>query len=362
MKKSHISAIAMVLVVAAWIASGQFGGHEAAAEGENAATPEASPSKQEGRLTVRGRVSVAQPRAGEVTLRGRTEALRTVHLMAETEGRVIEVPVEKGTMVREGTVICRLATEDRAATLAEAKATLRQRELEFAAATQLSAKGFASQTRAAEAAAQLDGARAMVSRMQVELARAEIRAPFDGIVEERPAEIGALLMKGGACATLVDPDPMLVVGQVAERDVALLHVGDLGHARLVDGSEVKGKVRFVGKTAQATTRTFRVELEVPNPDALLKSGLSADIGLPTPPLPAHLVSPAVLTLDDAGRVGVRTVDADGIVAFVPVTPVASTAEGMWITGLPERVTLITVGQEYVKAGEKVDVALEGPQS
>jgi multidrug efflux system membrane fusion protein len=361
MKKSYISAIAMVLAVAAWIGSGQLGGHEAAAEGETAAKLDDA-AKAEGRLTVRARISVAQSRAGEVTLRGRTEALRTVRLMAETEGRVIEVPVEKGAMVREGTVICRLATEDRAATLAEAKATLRQRELEHAAAMQLSAKGFASQTRAAEAAAQLDGARAMVSRMQVELARAEIRAPFDGIVEERPAEIGALLMKGGECATLVDPNPMLLVGQVAERDVALIRVGDAGHARLIDGTEVKGQVRFVGKTAQATTRTFRVELEVPNPDALLKSGLSADIGIPTPPLPAHLVSPAVLTLDDAGRVGVRTVDADGAVAFVPVTPVASTAEGMWIAGLPERVTLITVGQEYVKAGEKVDVALEGTQS
>jgi multidrug efflux system membrane fusion protein len=362
MKKSYISAVAMVLVVAAWIASGQFVGTEAAAEGEAGAKPDAGAAKPAERLTVRARVSVAQPRAGEVSLRGRTEALRTVRLMSETEGRVVDVPVEKGAMVRAGTVICRLATDDRAAALAEAKATLRQRELEQAAATQLSTKGFVSQTRAAEAAAQLDGARAMVSRMEVELARAEIRAPFDGIVEERPAEIGALLMKGGECAALVDSDPMLVVGQVAERDVGLIHVGDAGQARLVDGTKVEGRVRFVGKTAQATTRTFRVELEVPNPDARLKSGLSADIALPTPPQPAHLVSPAVLTLDDSGRVGVRTLDADNVVGFVPVTPVASTAEGMWITGLPERATLITVGQEYVKAGEKVDVALEGPQS
>jgi multidrug efflux system membrane fusion protein len=313
-------------------------------------------------MTVRARASVAMPRAGEITLRGRTEALRTVALKAETEGRVVGLPVEKGALVQEGTVICRLATDDRAATLAQARATLRQRELENSAATQLAAKGFTSQTRAAESAAQLDGAKAMVQRMEVELSRAEIRAPFDGVVEERPAEIGALLMKGAPCATLVDSDPMLVVGDVAERDVSLIRVGQEGHARLIDGTEVAGHVRFVARTAQATTRTFRVELEVPNPDANLKSGISADVGVPTPAIAAHLVSPAILGLDDAGLVGVRTVDATGLVAFVPVTPVASTPEGMWIAGLPERVTLITVGQDYVRAGETVSVVMEGPQS
>ncbi len=382
MKKSHLTAIGMTLAVVAWIASGQFGGHPADAEapsnpgaadahpvdahpvgaaaGETAAA--APGTVAGGRMTVRARASVAMPRAGEITLRGRTEALRTVALKAETEGRVVGLPVEKGALVREGTVICRLATDDRAATLAQARATLRQRELENSAATQLAAKGFTSQTRAAESAAQLDGAKAMVQRMEVELSRAEIRAPFDGVVEERPAEIGALLMKGAPCATLVDSDPMLVVGDVAERDVALVRVGQEGRARLIDGTEVAGHIRFVARTAQASTRTFRVELEVPNPDASLKSGISADVGVPTPAIAAHLVSPAILGLDDAGLVGVRTVDAAGVVAFVPVTPVASTPEGMWIAGLPERVTLITVGQDYVRAGETVSVVMEGPQS
>lgn len=382
MKKSHLTAIGMILAVVAWIASGQFGGHPAEAEpnttasstapqppdGQTAGTPpaEATPATPgvvaNGRMTVRARASVAMPRAGEITLRGRTEALRTVALKAETEGRVVALPVEKGALVREGTVICRLATDDRAAALAQARATLRQRELENSAATQLAAKGFTSQTRAAESTAQLDGAKAMVQRMEIELARAEIRAPFDGVVEERPAEIGALLMKGAPCATLVDSDPMLVVGEVAERDVSLIRPGQEGQARLIDGTRVSGHIRFVARSAQPTTRTFRVELEVPNPDAALKSGISADMGMPTPAIAAHLVSPAILGLDDAGLVGVRTVDAAGVVAFVPVTPVATTPEGMWVAGLPERVTLITVGQDYVRAGETVSVVMEGPQS
>ena len=73
---------------------------------------------------------------------------------------------------------------------------------------------------------------------------------------------------------------------------------------------------------------------------------------------AHRISPALLALDDSGGVGVRIVDARHVVQMVPVNVIKDDAQGVWVTGLPETATVITVGQELVGAGDRVDVAYE----
>jgi membrane fusion protein, multidrug efflux system len=172
-------------------------------------------------------------------------------------------------------------------------------------------------------------------------------------VEKRAAEIGNFLNVGDPVATVVDFDPILVIGQVTERDVPRVKVGMTGTARLITGDVLQGKIRFIGATADEQTRTFRVELEVPNPDKHIIQGLSTELRLPVADLPAHLVSPAILTLADNGDIGVKTLNAENIVEFHPVTIVADGPDGIWLAGLPEKVTFITVGQEFVQPGQKV---------
>jgi multidrug efflux system membrane fusion protein len=137
-----------------------------------------------------------------------------------------------------------------------------------------------------------------------------------------------------------------------------------GTARLVTGESVAGKVRFVGSSADAKTRTFRVELEVPNPGRSIVQGASAELHLPVADLPAHRVSPAILTLAENGDVGVKTVGPGNTVEFHAVTIVATEADGVWLAGLPPSVTFITVGQDFVTAGQKVEPVPESapPQS
>src|SRR3546814_20669342 len=81
--------------------------------------------------------------------------------------------------------------------------------------------------------------------------------------------------------------------------------------------------------------------------------MTAEIALPLSATQAHRVSPAVLTLSDKGEIGVKAVDADNRVVFHPVKIVDTDGEGTWVTGLPEQVTLITVGTEYVGPGDSV---------
>ena len=130
-------------------------------------------------------------------------------------------------------------------------------------------------------------------------------------------------------------------------------MGDSAQVRIGNGVEMVGRVRFVSRAAEATTRTFTVEVEVPNPNDILSVGLTAELRIPANKVMAHRVSPAVLTLSGEGAIGVKIVDANNEVEFIPVTIVADTTEGIWLVGLPEMITLITVGQEFVVVGEAV---------
>ncbi len=353
MKRSYLTAILMVLVALAWIGSGLFASEppppaeDAAATTDEATTP-----------TVLVRLSEARNREVVLSLFGRTEANRQVDLKAETEGRIVDLPVEKGTRVTAGTLLARLSMDDRQARLAEAQALLQQRQIEYQAAEELAEKSFRSKTKLAETRAALQSARAAVAAARLDIAQTSIEAPFDGVLDARPAELGAYVAIGDPVVTLVDPDPLLVVGEVGERDVRHLSVGDVATARLVSGEEVTGVIRYISVVAEAPTRTFQTELEVANPDHRLAVGITASLRLSLHTEQAHLLSPSALTLADDGRVGVRALDDDDRVIFLPVRIVDDTPDGMWVADLPERVRLIILGQEFVKAGQKVRAVTE----
>lgn len=363
MRKSTLLALLIAAVAALWVLSGQYGslvGLAAKPQPEPAGSVAERLASQEGGdelPAVRVAHSTAQPRTREIVARGHTQANRQVELKAETAGRIVELPLDKGARVKQGEMIARLSADDRTARLAEAKAMVRQREIEFEAARKLADKGWRPETQFAVDQAALTVARAKVEAMRVEIEKTEIRAPFDGVIERRAAELGAFLQEGDPVATIVDGDPLLVVAQVTQEEVGALKRGDPGRATLVTGETVEGRIRFIAASAEPETRTFRVELEVANPDFALRDGVTAELRLPVQSVLAHRLSPASLTLDEAGVVGVRTVGPDGVVAFTPVEVLADAPEGVWLVGLPPEADVIVVGQEYVRAGDRVRAVL-----
>lgn len=295
-----------------------------------------------------------------VILRGRTEATRQVEIRAETSGRVISEPLDKGSFVEDGDILCQLAPGTRRASLEEARARLLEAEINARAAEQLSLDGFASQTRAAGAQAALQSAQAAVAAAEEELERLSIRAPFAGLMETDSAELGELLQPGALCATVIRLDPIRLVGFVPETDVDKIENGAPAGARLTSGREIVGQVSFVARSADPATRTFRVEVSVDNPDLTIRDGQTAEIAIAASGTDAHLVPGSALTLDDGGRLGLRTVDEDSRARFVPVEVVRDTREGMWVIGLPERADLIVVGQEFVIDGVRVEPRFRAP--
>lgn len=367
-RRSYIVAAVIFLVLVVYVGSGAFGsapkqqgnnGDKATASAANGATDNGkpgSPAETTTVPTVKVRTIKSETRHQDHVIRGQSEALRKVVVKAETAGKVAAIRADRGAHVKSGDTICELNVDERMAMLKQARAVMKQRQLEFDASRQLKDKGFRSETALAGDQAQFEAAKAQVERMEKELDDTKLRAPFDGIVDARMADVGDYLAPGQPCAMVIDQDPFLIIGQASEKDVGAINKGDAGWALLVTGERVEGKVRFVAKSADAATRTFRVELEIPNRDGAIRDGVTAEMHVTGESVEAHRVSPAILSLNEKGAIGVRIVDDKHKVRWEPVTIVADTAEGVWISGLPKSVMIITVGQDFVSPGQVVNVA------
>jgi multidrug efflux system membrane fusion protein len=350
MKRSVYLSIGLLGAVTAWMLSGSLVG--ASRNDKPSPMPEAAP---ESRL-MKVRVAVLQSGTvtREVVVQGQLEPRRRVEIRAETAGQVRELSVEKGARVAKGDVIVRLAEDDRVAQLARAEAEVESRRLDLSASEKLGSKGMQAQTQVKAAQAALAAAEAELERLRIDLEHTSISAPFDGVVETRAIELGSLLERADPVVELVDASVLKAVGHVPQQSAGSLALGQTVKVRLLDDRTAEGRITYLARVADSGTRSFRVEAEVPNPDGTLFSGVSAELRIAVAEETGHFLSPAVLTLDDSGRVGVKAVDEEDRVAFFPISLVRSEADGVWVSGLPERVRVITEGQGFVIAGETVE--------
>ncbi|MBO6520134.1 MAG: efflux RND transporter periplasmic adaptor subunit [Rhodospirillales bacterium] len=349
MKRSFLLAVVLTVIAVAWIASGMLGenaevAHETVAE-RNAHESETI------RVRVADFTAVDHPRTLIVT--GRTNAIKDAEIKAETAGQVVARPARKGTVVEKGTVLLELAMDDRAARLREAEARVGVARITYEASKDLQRKQFESQIKLAESNAELAAAEAALAAIRLDIQRTKIRAPIDGFIDQLLPGPGDYVSAGEQVAMVLDLDPMRVIVHVTERDVDYLKVDDLATIRLPSGREIGGTVHYISRTANEVTRAYRVDIWVDNPDASLPSGMTAEVRLNGGSRKAHQIPSSALTLNDLGQLGVRTVVGGDTVSFQPVKLLDDAPDGAWVAGLPDQVTVITVGQEFVVDGQKV---------
>lgn len=347
--KSWLISAAMAVAVALWLASGQFG--------DTAETLTTSVVTDAGRNASKNAVRVRTQSAARVmrtiTVNGKTAPARTVELSAETDGRVVYIGANRGASLDRGDVIARLDERDRTARLAQAEATVKQREFEYEGRARLKSASYVSEAQLQEAVALLEAARAELTRARLDLGYMTIRAPFGGALQSRIVEVGDFVKRGDPVAIYVDNRTIIVSANLSEFDARFVAVGDDADASLATGEKVRGKIRYVAPVADEATRTFAVELEIDNSDGALRVGGTAELHIPAEEIFAHRIAPSLLTLDDAGNVGVKIINEDGLVEFVVADIVMSSSDSVWLAGLPLTATIITVGQGYVANGSVV---------
>jgi multidrug efflux system membrane fusion protein len=360
LSSSLMWALIFTLLIAAWVVTGEFKGGSAL-KSDGVSIAEQNKSATEGKaFRVRTAEFPIVDHPEKLVIRGRTLAGKEVEIRAETAGLISRLGVKKGEFVKKGDLICQLEDGGRTAALFEAKALLAQTEGDFKASQTLKRRGHTAGLKVLQNKAAFDRAKASLLRAELDLERTKIKAPFDGYIDRLPSKTGSFLSVGGPCATLVSLDPLVVIGAVKERDIGKLRKGREGIAHLVTGVSVKGEISFIAARAENETRTFRIDLLIPNKDGTLKSGVTADIEIPLAPKRAVKLPPSILTLNDSGKVGVRVVSPGQAVKFYPVKILSEEASGIWIEALPPRSKIITVGQDFVKPGQKVE-AVQDPK-
>ncbi|MBF0195247.1 MAG: efflux RND transporter periplasmic adaptor subunit [Magnetococcales bacterium] len=350
MNKSIFSAIAILLLLVAWMLSGPSAKAGASSQDGKAAKEVVKPI-----MKVKVHITRGEDMERFVTVKGQVEPLRSVTIKAETQGRIIKLPVNKGVRVAAGDLLAELSMNDRKARLSEAKAMVVSAERDLAVTNKLVKQKIKATNQLNSDEAKLAAAKARLEQIRWEIGNTVIKAPYAGVLNERPVELGAFLQVGDPVGTIVDDLTLLLTAQASQLAVIELKLGQSVEATLINGVVLKGVLSYVSTIAQKGTRSYRIEARVANPKHLAYTGLSATLKLPVGKTVAHKISPSALGLDALGRLIVKGVDKQSTVMVKTVELLRRERDSMWVSGLPMEFNLITLGQEYLAEGEKVEV-------
>ncbi|OMH25650.1 efflux RND transporter periplasmic adaptor subunit [Motiliproteus sp. MSK22-1] len=350
MKRSSLLALAIFSVAALWMLTGSFRTSLSAGEGESQAT-----KAEENKVRVQVETLTATEIARQLTLQGQVDPYRTAALRAETSGRVVKLPTQRGERVKAGQLLVQLSVDDRNARLAQAKALLLQRKSDLAASLSLQSKGLKAKTHIIQEKALVAAAEAELEQIRVELKNTQILAPFDGVLDQRPLELGDFVDRADQVATVVDDSKVLLTAQIPQRSLSKLVLGQQVNGRLITGREVTGTLTYISTTAETETRSYRIEVETPKPLNERWIGLSVSLVVPVERVRGHHISASLLNLNSSGELVVKILNTDQKVSILPVKIIRSEDDGVWVSGLPEEVTIITLGQGFYQQGETVQI-------
>lgn len=345
-KRPWLIAIAISLLLVLWLISGS------SFKAQETATADA-PTEKQGLTKVEVQWLEASPMQRQHVVQGQIEAWRRVELRSQISGTVTRLDQDKGNPVKQGQLLLSLSTDNRPAQVAKGEADVRQRAADASAAERLRERNLVSTNELIRLQSELAKARAELDLARIQLSNTQISAPFAGVYDERMVELGDFVQPGQSLLTLVDISLLKVSAQIAQQEVTHLTLGQSVRVELLDGRELQGELHFIAAAAEPGSRSFRIEVKVDNPQALRLAGASATLHVQTGEALAHRLSPALLSLDKAGRHGVKWVNEQQQVQFTPVQLISVDNQGAWVSGLPNKVALITLGQGFVEPGQQV---------
>jgi len=410
MKKSIFIATFILLLVVGWIGSGQFSNNVIAQDENSEEVSEVETSYSENSesdeftFSVETKIFTSSLIDQSIELQGQTIHNKKIDVKSETSGNINSIEFSRGDNVSENSEMLTISLEDRKEKLLSAQKDLerlskeiilneknrdnllRQNverielyDIEYASAKQLIDKGLSSKSKLSLASfnlanakadredikikfestlasleAQITNVKSVLKNIKLDIDKTSIKAPFDGIISEKMVEETEFISVGTPLFSIIDLDPIKIEGYLSEFDVNKVSVGTKAFIEDSNGIKKNGIISFISPSAETSTRTFEITIEADNKDLSYKSGITTKIIIKGSELKAHKIPPSILTLLDDGTVGVKAVDNENMVTFYPTKTIKDTIDGMWVSGLPEKVNLIVSGQEYISIGETVN--------
>jgi multidrug efflux system membrane fusion protein len=351
MNKSILMAICLTGLLIVWMLSGN----------NNSATPLESTKEtvKNELMSVVITPSIAQLVSKKITVQGQVEANRIISMKTEISGKVTELPKTLGSRVKQGEVLVKVGLKTRLTDREEAVARVQFQKQELAAAKTLFERKLESGNRLSREKANLAAAKATLEKIDYEIKNASIIAPFAGVFDRRYVELGDYLDKGQAVVSLVDDLQLKITAMVPQQQVENLRLGQTVIATLINGEELTGPLNFISATSDKNTRSYRIEVLIDNSDLRRIVGMTASLTIPVNKTHGHLVSASAISLDKQGRLQVKAIDNENTVVSYVVEIVRTDADKVWLSGLPQELNLITLGQDFVVPGQKVNPNEQG---
>lgn len=342
---SYALASLLVLALVIWLALGSFRGFQT--------TP---PDATEGNEAV-SRVEVVEQQSivfiPEYIVQGQLTAQREATLRANIAGFVVEKPVAQGSPVAAGDTLLVLDNDALPEQIQQARDELAVAEAEYAGARNLRQRELISQPELLRLKSALSASAASLAQLQNQLDDSRPSAPFNGVLNRVQVELGDLLQPGEEWGQLVDDRRLKGAAWVSQQQVGDLSVGLPVTARLLNGDSLEGELTFISHRAEEATRSFYIEATLDNPANKRLAGGSAELTITLPPRQVHTLSPALLSLDSKGQLAVKYLDDNDQVQQTTVELVSTDTQRAYVTGLPDPLSLITLGAGMVDVGETV---------
>ena len=420
-KSSYLLAGLIALLVGLWMASGSFMKESPATNNDNKqadASSEANISKQPvaaSNFTVSAVTVQNEMINRTIRANGVSEAAFDVTVSSKVDGNIIKIPATEGSEIKLDDVLIILDKGTLPEQIAAAKAELNAAEKSYNAAQKQSkgtlkeelaaaranlvviekrlsianelakdnftaplelaqlkadyenarvqlakietAQNYRSELEVAQNLARVEAARASLAALETQLEDSTIRSPVSGMLETLHVEKGERMRRDAAAATILGMDTLSVIVAVPQNDIAQISVGDMVDVDIAGAGSNKGKVTKIASQSNQSTRTFDVEVSLQNKDRKLRGGVTVEASIDVGTIPAFGISPAHLSVSAGGSL-LAKISVDGMVQTVDVEMVRSGGEKVFVSGLTDGTTLLTVGQAFVEAGDNVDIVLE----
>lgn len=346
---------------------------------------------------------------------GITQPVAVVTISSEVAGTITKIPAREGSAVKAGDILVVMDTGTLPMRIAAAKAEIVAAEAAYNSAVQQSAGTYAEEYAAAKANlevasqrmkigeklvtqnftapvelaqlkanyensrmalakielaqnfsaelvitqnnARLANAKSTLDMLQDQNKKSIIRAPSSGWLETLHVDVGEQMGSGMVAATILKMDTLKIVVAVPQTNISQISLGDPVSIDVAGVGRREGQVSKIASISSSATRTFDVEISVPNTDRSLRAGMTVEASIDIGYQPAFGMSPAHLSVAGDGSLTAK-IDDGGIVRVVGVELVRSGVEQVFVSGLSDGDRLLTFGQAFVEAGEDVRVALE----
>ena len=420
-KSSYLLAGLVALLVGLWMASGSFMNDKPMAtnDSEQASANSGADMPKQPNGTARFKVSAINVQnemiARTIRANGVSEAAFDVTVSSKIDGNIIDIPATEGSEIQLGDVLIVLDKGTLPEQIAAAKAELNAAKKSYDAAQKQSkgtlkeelaaaranlvvtqkrlaianelakenftapvelaqlkadyenarvqlakietAQNYRSELEVAQNMARVESARASLAVLETQLKDSTITSPVSGLLETLHVEKGERMRRDAAAATILGMDTLSVIVAVPQNDIAQISVGDMVDIKISGAGSNTGKVAKISSRSNQATRTFDVEVLVQNKDRKLRGGVTVEASIDVGTIAAFGLSPAHLSVSSDGSLFAK-ISVDGVVQTVDVDMVRSGGEKVFVSGLPDGATVLTIGQAFVEAGDIVDIVLE----